>query len=382
MKKILLAIFFLVQIITAQENGIQVYTWDTYVGASAVYPHYMTITDRSIATHKNIGFAFHLGYNFTEHFGFRVSPNYVLLNSTWNNEAGEEQDNHVNMGSINIDAVYNILPCQIISPFIIFGYGFTYFKSSNPYLGPDGNREWIKESFTGNQLELGFGANFKFWDDISLVAEANYITATNNKIDGNEHTNENKGILQSNGDSYMNLSLGAIWYFWRGEKSKICDPFTIKEVITEVPVEVEKIIIDTVYIDNVVEKAVIERRSFVLEKVKFKFDQDILTKEAQMILDNVAKIFMRYPEEKFEIIGHTDSWGSDEYNLDLSERRALSVKKYLIERGIDPSRLFTAGCGERMPIADNSTYEGRAINRRIEFSLYDGESSKCPPGSK
>ncbi|MDX1702484.1 MAG: OmpA family protein, partial [Melioribacteraceae bacterium] len=78
------------------------------------------------------------------------------------------------------------------------------------------------------------------------------------------------------------------------------------------------------------------------------------------------------------------NWGSDKYNMDLSKRRALSVKSYLVAQGIDPTRLFTSGCGERMPIADNSTPEGRAINRRIEFSLYDGKMTECPKpeGSK
>jgi outer membrane protein OmpA-like peptidoglycan-associated protein len=378
MKKIVDVIFLFVSALWAQEeDDIQVYKSGFYLGASGVYPHYMTITEKSIATHKNFGFSFHLGYNITEHFGFRVSPHYLLLNSFWYGSQGEEQNNHVNMGTINIDAVYNILPCERISPFIILGYGFTYFKSSNPYLGPENDRIWIKESFTGNQLEFGLGAEFKFWDDVSIKAEANYITATNNKIDGNEHKNEVKGILQSNGDSYMNLSIGASWYFWRGEKSKICDPFTIREVITEIPVPVEKIIIDTDYIDNIIEKAVIEKQPFVLEKIKFKFDQDILTNEATLILQNVAKVLNIYPDEKFEIIGHTDSWGSDEYNLDLSKRRAASVKKYLMSQGVDSSRLFTSGCGEKQPVADNSTPEGRAINRRIEFSLYNGISNGC-----
>ena len=379
MRKIFTVILiFAVSVLTAQEEDkLAVYKSGFYLGASGVYPHYMTITEKSIATHKNFGMSFHLGYNITEHFGFRVSPHYLLLNSFYYGSRKEEQDNHVNMGTINIDAVYSILPCERISPYIIVGYGFTYFKSSNPYLGPDGSRVEIKNSFTGNQFEFGIGAEFKFWDDISVKGESNYITATNNKIDGNEHVNEVKGILQSNGDSYMNLSLGLSWYFWRGEESKICEPFSIREIITEVPVEVEKIIIDTVYIDNIIEKAVIEKQPFVLEKIKFKFDQDILTNEATLILQNVAQVMNKYPDAKFEVIGHTDSWGSDEYNLDLSQRRAASVKQYLIAHGVDSTRLFTSGCGERQPVADNSTDEGRAINRRIEFSLYEGHSSGC-----
>lgn len=377
MKRILTILLLISAVIIGQEDTVKVYKSGLYMGVSGIYPHYMTITEKTIASHNNIGFGFHLGYDMSEHFGFRVSSNYVLLGSFWYGN-GIEQDNYVNMGTVNIDAIYNILPCELISPFVLVGYGFTYFKSSNPYLGPNNNRDWIKDSFSGNQFEFGLGAEFKFWDRISIKAEVDYITASNNKIDGNEHKNEIKGILQSNGDTYLDLKIGASWYFWRGERSKICDAFSIREVITEVPVEVEKIIIDTVYIDNIIEKAVVKRESFVIDKVKFKFDEDVLTKEAEMILNNVALVMNKYPEEKFEILGHTDSWGSDLYNLNLSERRAKSVKNYLISKGVDGTRLFTAGCGERMPIADNNTEIGRAINRRIEFSIYDGVTSKCP----
>jgi outer membrane protein OmpA-like peptidoglycan-associated protein/opacity protein-like surface antigen len=376
MKKILTVLVLLTTIVLSQNDSTKVYKSGLYLGVSGIYPHYMTITEKSIATHKNFGFGGHVGYDLTEHFGFRLSANYVLLGSFWYDDNGKEQENYVNMGTANIDAVYNILPCEIISPYIIAGYGFTWFKSSNPYLGPNKNRDWIKEAFTGNQFEIGLGAEFKFWDDVHIKSEVNYITATNNKIDGNEHANSVKGLLYSNGDTYMNLKLGASWYFWRGERSKICEPFSIREIITEVPVE--KIIIDTVYIDNIIEKAVIKRESFVLENVRFKFDEDILTNESEIILSNVANVLNKYPNEKIEILGHTDNWGSDEYNLDLSERRARSVKRFLVNQGVDSTRLFTAGCGERMPIADNNTPEGRAINRRIEFSIYDGVSSKCP----
>ncbi len=377
MKRILSILMLITLLTNAQEDTVKVYKSGWYLGASGIYPHYMTITDKTIASHNNFGFGFHLGYDITEHFGFRVSTNYVLLGSFWYGN-GIEQDNYVNMASVNINGIYNILPCEMISPYIVVGYGFTYFKSSNPYLGPLGNRDWIKDSFSGNQFELGLGAEFKFWDDISIKAEVDYLTATNNKIDGNEHKNESKGILASNGDTYLDLKIGASWYFSRGGRSKICETFSIREVYKEVPVEVEKVIIDTVYIDNVIEKAVIKRESFVIENVRFKFDQDILTNEAEIILKNVAKVMNKYPEEKFEILGHTDSWGSDKYNLDLSERRAKQVKRYLISNGVDSTRLFTGGCGERMPIADNNTETGRAINRRIEFSIYNGVSNKCP----
>jgi OOP family OmpA-OmpF porin len=71
------------------------------------------------------------------------------------------------------------------------------------------------------------------------------------------------------------------------------------------------------------------------------------------------------------ITGHTDSVGSDEYNIGLSDRRAASVKTWLVNKGISSSRIQTAGKGENEPIASNQTSDGRAQNRRIEIVAID-----------
>jgi len=75
------------------------------------------------------------------------------------------------------------------------------------------------------------------------------------------------------------------------------------------------------------------------------------------------------PEFNLDINGHTDSVGDEAKNLDLSQRRADSVKKYLTDKGIDASRMTARGFGETLPIADNSTAAGRAKNRRVEFKV-------------
>jgi outer membrane protein OmpA-like peptidoglycan-associated protein len=76
------------------------------------------------------------------------------------------------------------------------------------------------------------------------------------------------------------------------------------------------------------------------------------------------------PTIKVEIQGHTDSKGSDSYNLALSDRRAAAVVAYLVTNlGVDPSRLTSRGYGEGMPIATNDTDAGRALNRRVEFAI-------------
>ena len=86
-------------------------------------------------------------------------------------------------------------------------------------------------------------------------------------------------------------------------------------------------------------------------------------------LDNVAATFNKYPESYIDVIGHTDSRGSDAYNQQLSERRAGSVASYLTSRGVSQARLAAFGQGESQPVASNDTAEGRAANRRVELRI-------------
>ena len=110
---------------------------------------------------------------------------------------------------------------------------------------------------------------------------------------------------------------------------------------------------------------------FILRGVKFEFDSDRLTKPAEKILDDVADTLAAYPDVTVEVQGHTDSLGTDAYNLGLSERRSNSVKRYLSGRGVNGARMRPVGYGEAQPIADNATAEGQEENRRVEFRVVD-----------
>ena len=83
------------------------------------------------------------------------------------------------------------------------------------------------------------------------------------------------------------------------------------------------------------------------------------------LLDKIKSINL----EVIIAIGHTDSVGSDEYNLKLSMRRSNAVKAYLVSKGVDKTRIYTEGKGESQPVADNKTKEGRAKNRRVEIEV-------------
>lgn len=103
--------------------------------------------------------------------------------------------------------------------------------------------------------------------------------------------------------------------------------------------------------------------------VLFAFDSDAIAKKAEPTLKKVAQLIVDDPDGAVTIEGHTDSVGSDKYNLDLSQRRARSVAKWLTAHGVDSSRLSEKGKGESQPVASNDSDAGRAKNRRVDFVL-------------
>jgi outer membrane protein OmpA-like peptidoglycan-associated protein len=103
--------------------------------------------------------------------------------------------------------------------------------------------------------------------------------------------------------------------------------------------------------------------------VTFDVDRSEVKPEFYETLRSVALILKKYDKTLIEIAGHTDSTGSEAYNQALSERRALSVARYLESQAIAPARLDPIGFGELRPIATNATEAGRALNRRVELTL-------------
>ncbi len=106
-----------------------------------------------------------------------------------------------------------------------------------------------------------------------------------------------------------------------------------------------------------------------LKNIYFDFDKTTLKSESFVELNKVVDFLKRNGNVAIEISGHTDSKGSDTYNLNLSQGRSQSVVDYLIGQGIDSSRLQAQGYGESKPIDTNDTEEGRANNRRVEFTV-------------
>jgi len=117
---------------------------------------------------------------------------------------------------------------------------------------------------------------------------------------------------------------------------------------------------------------VTETQVQINEKILFATGKADILPESHSLLNEVATVLKAHPRiRKVEVAGHTDARGSAPMNLKLSQARAKAVFAFLVQAGVDPSRLIHRGYGKTRPIADNNTDEGREKNRRVEFNILE-----------
>ncbi|MCA9686345.1 MAG: OmpA family protein, partial [Myxococcales bacterium] len=109
-----------------------------------------------------------------------------------------------------------------------------------------------------------------------------------------------------------------------------------------------------------------------IQGITFENNEATIRRSSLPTLDEAVRVLTQYPSLHIEISGHTDSRGGYEHNMDLSQRRADSVRKYLVEHGVAEDRVRTVGHGPDKPVDSNDTKAGRANNRRIEFRVLTG----------
>lgn len=155
-----------------------------------------------------------------------------------------------------------------------------------------------------------------------------------------------------------------------GDNGKLVDSasdytaiFTIKDIAGN-----ENLVKKDFYVDILVIKTAMGYK-IIISSIEFDFNSYKLKPQSKKILDRLITILNKFKKYKVQIIGYTDSIGEEDYNLELSKKRAKSVYRYLIEHDIDPNRLSFTGMGESNPIDTNDNEEGRRRNRRVEFYL-------------
>ncbi len=346
-------------------------SWSVGLGIS--YPRIMSLSSMSTGAWSGIGN--YGGYvtlqrNFSEHVALRVVGRYNYMKTETSNNI---QTN--NLVATDFDMLYYFVPCEDLTPFLTTGFGGIFFTLNNS------PQPQLDVTYTEYQFNLGFGAEWRFSEDWSLRAEGIYHTTSTNKIDGFDDPGEDKGLFGGNSDTYVTLNAGLQFYFSKGEPSTMCNLYEGVTVgapydfptLDEIEELLKKCPCDSVVVvkEIIVEKPVEIGTQWVLVGVNFEFDSAQLTEGSFPILYGAVQYLNQHADIKVEIQGHCDYMGSENYNQKLSERRATTVRDYLISKGINSSRLTIKGYGESIPIADNNTPEGRALNRRIEFKVIE-----------
>ncbi len=166
------------------------------------------------------------------------------------------------------------------------------------------------------------------------------------------------------------LAAGILFFLTNGKEKEE----TVSQEETVLPVEVEDAnslsSLDEIK-NQIAAGENTEGQSVNFHEILFEKDSDVLLSESEIYLNEVFKVLNDIPAVKLLIIGHTSSEGDENYNLTLSNNRALSVSTFLKNKGISSNRLKTEGKGSSSPIATNDTEENRKLNRRIEFVITD-----------
>jgi OOP family OmpA-OmpF porin len=176
-----------------------------------------------------------------------------------------------------------------------------------------------------------------------------------------------KGYMLDTAGNIVRNSYGECWHTgsWTpADAVPGCDGVEVKKpVVVAAPVAAPT---PALYVAQPVYKNVVNEKMVSLDGANFATASSKLAKSANAKLDEVVNAAKQYPDAKFDVSGHTDNRGKKVVNQKLSEKRAASVKQYLVSHGVAADRISTAGYGDAQAVADNKTSAGRAANRRVD----------------
>ncbi|MGH8854365.1 MAG: OmpA family protein [Telluria sp.] len=298
---------------------------------------------------KDVGYKVFVGKQLSRYFAvefgyFDLGEYSFAANTTANRVLRGETDYR----GVNLDLVGQL---PLTERFSLLGRaGVQYAKARTDFTGnilnavtnPNPPNEGRRHA------KLGVGAEYKLTEALALRAEVERYRVT----DG----------VQNNGDIHM-ASLSLAYKFGRPAKAAWVAPAA---PVVAAPVPEAPRVEPTPPAPEPVPTA--EKVSIAAEAL-FDFDKSIVKPEGKAALDEFMAKLEGMNTEVMIAVGHTDSVGTDAYNNKLSLRRADAVKAYMVSKGLDPARLYTEGKGETQPVADNTTAEGRAKNRRVTIEV-------------
>lgn len=299
-----------------------------------------------------------LGYDFTKYFGLETH-----LGGLRTHADSDYGDIGVKMAQLRLDSLIYFMPESAFVPFFSLGIGGRDLSAGNQHdaagVDPtltaqdwsDFNRNADRRHFLVN---YGIGAKLFLAKWVALRADVRHVLPLNDTLNNFEAT----------------LGLNFVFGSRPAPAPVVEEPAPAPAPVAEEPAPAP-VVEPTpapapAPVPTVMEKTILEKGRATLD-VKFKTNSAVLLPESNKDLVEFADVMQKHPELKAEIAGYTDSVGDATYNKRLSQKRAESVKKNLVEKqGIDAQRLTAKGYGKENPIADNKTKVGRAKNRRVE----------------
>jgi OOP family OmpA-OmpF porin len=334
---------------------------DVWNDTGAVYIDPMlqySILDNKRIAKDDFGFQGGLGYNFAPNFALEVdygSGSFKVKGFEGSSGPSEQ------LRAASLDVLYKFFPNSIFRPFILAGGGELQDRIG---ANLDNNHSWMAEAGVGALTGIGSQSGST---RLQLRTEAKYRR---------EFIQNNEFIPKNPGDVVFGVGLQLSFGNPTPPAPVIAAPPPPpeaapipREVAAEAPPPEPCHAPAGFQVDancRIIEQTVVVRA------IDFEFNSTQLTAPAQRTLDEVAAALLTQPELNVEVQGHTDSIGTDAYNLGLSQRRAAAVKAYLISKGLNATALTAQGYGKAKPIASNDTAEGRAQNRRVAFEVTNG----------
>lgn len=255
-------------------------------------------------------------------------------------------------------AFYPFTRARVFAPFLLIGSGAQYEDRSGPSRG-----------YTFHDAGLGFLVSFTSDQTVSLRVDAKrYRINDNELIPGRDQlwdTRLNAGVQVSFGGG---AAAAAETPAAAAPAAQLdSDGDGVADALDRCPNSPRGSVVDSTGCPPDTKAAAGNERLF--NDVLFDFDRSEITAAGQLILDNAAEVVNSgaYKNLRVNVAGHTDEIGSEGYNQALSERRANTVRSYLVKKGVDASRIHTFAYGESAPKASNGTDAGRAQNRRAEI---------------
>lgn len=319
-----------------------------------------------------------LGYNFTQNIGTELSASYI------HTDANSVGDKDIYAVQPCLDLLYHIMPDNELVPYIALGVSGIIFNNDEVE---------IDDSVQAN---AGLGFKLAVSENVALRADGRYYRALEEDYDefaltaglefqigGKKKDSDNDGVPDDKDQCPNTLRGVKVDKFGcptDSDNDGVTDdkdrcPDTIEGVRVDefgcqIKTDPYEVMQKTVGVVQALEQSdkqqVVEKRPEMISvTLHFDFNKTKVKSVYYNRLESIAALMREYPQITAVIEGHTDSVGSEKYNLGLSQKRAESVKQYIVEQfGIDPGRIYTKAMGESSPAASNKTEEGRKENRR------------------